>query len=71
MTLQEDDGLVFGTLSQAQVGSLGKVLGGLVGTSLLTAINTQARIGACVDGYDALGREGSNGQVGVVSARKC
>ena len=37
---QEDNGLILGAVSQARVGPVREVLGGLVGASLFTAIYT-------------------------------
>ena len=67
---QKDDGLVLRTMSKTRVGSEGEILGGLVGTSLLAAVDTQAGICACVDGDNSLGREGGDGKMCVVAAGK-
>lgn len=65
---QEDNGLVLGAVSQARVGPVREVLGGLMGASLFTTIYTETRVCACVDGDNALGGEGRNGEVCVVPA---
>jgi len=68
--VQENNGLVLRTLPEARVGPLGEVLGGLLGTSLLAAIDTETRVCAGIDGDNALGGKAGDGQMCVVAAGK-